>query len=62
MIYVVVLCLYLGLLLVIGLLWQKRTKGDEDYYLGGRRIGVWVTALSYVAAYFSSVVIVGGAG
>lgn len=62
MIYVVVLCLYLGLLLVIGLLWHKRTKGDEDYYLGGRRIGVWVTALSYVAAYFSSVVIVGGAG
>lgn len=61
-IYSIVLVLYLGLLLVVGLFTSRRLRHVGDFYLGGRRIGPWVTALSYTAAYFSSVVIIGGGG
>ncbi len=61
-IYSLVLILYMALLLAIGLFTSRRLRNLEDFYLGGRRVGPWVTALSYVAAYFSSVVIIGGGG
>ncbi|MGQ9602378.1 MAG: sodium/proline symporter [Candidatus Bipolaricaulia bacterium] len=62
LIYSLVLALYLGLLLAIGLFTSRRLHNVADFYIGGRRVGPWVTALSYVAAYFSSVVIIGGGG
>ncbi|MCR4405056.1 MAG: sodium/solute symporter [Candidatus Acetothermia bacterium] len=61
-IYSIVLALYLSLLLLVGLFTSRRLRHVGDFYLGGRRIGPWVTAFSYVAAYFSSVVIIGGGG
>ncbi len=61
-VYGLVLVLYMGMLVVVGLLTSRRMRSGEDYYLGGRSIGPWVTSLSYVAAYFSSVVIIGGGG
>ncbi|MEO0162046.1 MAG: sodium/proline symporter [candidate division WOR-3 bacterium] len=60
LIYAMVIVLYLLLLLVIGIISGRKTKDTSDFYLGGRNIGPWVTSLSYVAAYFSSVVIIGG--
>ncbi|MGD8978955.1 MAG: sodium/proline symporter [candidate division WOR-3 bacterium] len=62
LVYALVLIAYLAVLIVVGLVTGRRTKSVEDFYLGGRQIGPWVTALSFVAAYFSSVVIVGGGG
>lgn len=62
LVYTLVLIAYLLVLIVVGLITGRRTKSVEDFYLGGRQIGPWVTALSFVAAYFSSVVIVGGGG
>ncbi|MBE0433222.1 sodium/proline symporter, partial [candidate division WOR-3 bacterium] len=62
LIYSLILLAYLGALVLIGFVTGRRTKSVEDFYLGGRQIGPWVTALSFVAAYFSSVVIVGGGG
>jgi SSS family solute:Na+ symporter len=59
-IYATVLGAYLALLILMGLWMGRRTKSALDYYIGGRRVGPWVTAFSFVAAYFSSVVIVGG--
>ena len=61
-IYSLILIVYLGALVLIGMITGRRTKSVEDFYIGGRQIGPWVTALSFVAAYFSSVVIVGGGG
>ena len=61
-IYAVVLTGYMVLLLAIGVFTSRRMRSAEDFYLGGRKVGPWVTSLSYVAAYFSSVVIVGGGG
>lgn len=61
-VYAIIIIAYLALLILVGLITGRRTKSVEDFYIGGRKIGPWVTALSFVAAYFSSVVIVGGGG
>jgi SSS family transporter len=61
-VYAAVLAGYMGLLLLIGALASRRSSTREGFYLGGRTIGPWVTSLSYVAAYFSSVLIIGGGG
>lgn len=58
--YIVVLLLYLLILGTVGVLSSRRLKSSADYAIGGRSIGPWVTALSFVAAYFSSVLIIGG--
>jgi SSS family solute:Na+ symporter len=60
--YIVVLAVYLALLAGIGIFTSRRLKSSADFAIGGRTIGPWVTALSFVAAYFSSVVIIGGGG
>jgi len=58
--YIVVLLLYLLILGTVGVFSSRRLKSSADYAIGGRSIGPWVTALSFVAAYFSSVLIIGG--
>jgi solute:Na+ symporter, SSS family len=58
--YFSVLAVYFIFLVVIGLISKKGTKSSSDYLIGGRKIGAMVSALSFVAAYFSSVVIIGG--
>jgi SSS family solute:Na+ symporter len=59
-VYVLVLVLYLGALAAIGVKLSGRTRSAGDFAIGGRGVGPWVTALSFVAAYYSSVVIIGG--
>ena len=59
-VYATVLGLYLAMLVGMGLWMARRTRNAADFYIGGRQVGPWVTAFSFVAAYFSSVVIVGG--
>jgi Na+/proline symporter len=62
-IYTLVLFFYLVSLFIIGVLTSARMKRSaEGFYLGSRSLGPWVTAFSFVAAYFSSVVIIGGGG
>jgi SSS family solute:Na+ symporter len=62
LVYVGVLAVYLAILAGVGILTSRRLKSSSDFALGGRSIGPWVTALSFVAAYFSSVLIIGGGG
>jgi len=59
-VYVGVLVVYLGILAMIGLIMGRRGRTAEGFAIGGRSVGPWVTALSFVAAYYSSVVIIGG--
>ena len=59
-VYIVVLTVYLGGLAAIGMVMSGRSKSVGDFAIGGRSVGPWVTALSFVAAYYSSVVIIGG--
>jgi len=59
-VYGTILGAYLIALVLMGLWMARRTRSAADFYIGGRQVGPWVTAFSFVAAYFSSVVIVGG--
>lgn len=59
-VYILVLLVYLGLLAAIGWAMGGRNRSAADFAIGGRSVGPWVTALSFVAAYYSSVVIIGG--
>lgn len=57
---IIVMAVYFAVLITIGILTQKKVKGAADFHIGGRQIGPWVTSLSFVATYFSSVLIIGG--
>ncbi len=59
-VYILVLIVYLGILAAIGIMMSGRSRSAGDFAIGGRSVGPWVTALSFVAAYYSSVVIIGG--
>ncbi len=46
----------------IGYWAMKKTKNVSDFFLGGRNIGPWMSALAYGTTYFSAVLFVGYAG
>ncbi|MDP8226390.1 MAG: sodium:solute symporter [Candidatus Celaenobacter polaris] len=53
---------YALFLLGIGLYGMKRSKTFNDYFLGSRSIGPWLSAFTYGTAYFSAVLLIGFAG
>lgn len=57
-----ILAVYIAVMIGIGLYTSKRTKSAEDFMLGGRNVGSWLTAFSYGTTYFSAVVFIGYAG
>lgn len=61
-VHILVLAAYLLLLFILGWVARSRARSAEGFYLGSRSVGAWVTAFSFVAAYYSSVVIIGGGG
>ncbi|MBR2283977.1 MAG: sodium:solute symporter family protein [Ruminococcus sp.] len=58
----VMLAVYVAIMLAIGFYTSKRTKSSNDFMLGGRNVGSWLTAFSYGTTYFSAVVFIGYAG
>ncbi|MDD7515823.1 sodium:solute symporter family protein [Ruminococcus flavefaciens] len=58
----VILAIYIAIMVGIGIYMSKRTKSSEDFMLGGRSVGSWLTAFSYGTTYFSAVVFIGYAG
>ncbi len=54
--------IYVLLMVGVGLWGLRRTKTLDDFFLGGRSFGPWITAFSYGTNYFSAVVFVGFAG
>ncbi|QQE09938.1 sodium transporter [Planctomycetota bacterium] len=59
---IVLFCVFLCLMFGIGLWGMKKTRSVDDYVLGGRGIGPWMSALSFGTAYFSAVLFIGFAG
>lgn len=57
-----IISLYVLMLLTIGYLTMKKTKSVDDFFLGNRSIGPWVSAFAYGTTYFSAVVFIGYAG
>ena len=50
---------YLAIMLVIGFVYSKRNNSTEDFYLGGRKMGPLVTAMSAEASDMSSWLLMG---
>lgn len=51
--------LYLGLMITIGIKYMKNSNSAEDFYLGGRKLGPWTTALSAEASDMSGWLLMG---
>jgi SSS family solute:Na+ symporter len=56
------LVVFLALMTGIGIWGMKRTKTLGDFFLGGRTLGPWVSAVAYGTSYFSAVIFIGFAG
>lgn len=54
--------LFAAMMLVIGMISIKKTNTMDDFLLGGRNIGPWISAFAYGTTYFSAVVFIGYAG
>lgn len=54
--------LFIAITVGIGLYFRNRAANVNDFVLGGRNVGPWLTAFAYGTSYFSSVVFVGYAG
>lgn len=59
---IVALLLFSALMVAVGVTSYKKTKTIDDFLLGNRKIGAWLSAFSYGTAYFSAVIFVGYAG
>ncbi|MCX6568679.1 MAG: sodium:solute symporter [Candidatus Aminicenantes bacterium] len=62
LIKIIVIGTYAVMTLVIGWLGLKKARTFNDYFLGGRTVGPWMSAFTYAAAYFSAVLFIGFAG
>ena len=49
-------------MIAVGLYSRKHASNVNDFVLGGRSVGPWLTAFAYGTSYFSAVVFVGYAG
>jgi SSS family solute:Na+ symporter len=59
---IVFLAVFLALMTGIGIWGMKKTKTLGDFFLGGRTLGPWVSAVAYGTSYFSAVIFIGFAG
>ena len=56
------LVVFFAIMVLVGIRSHKRVSNVNDFVLGGRQVGPWLTAFAFGTAYFSSVVFVGYAG
>jgi len=56
------LLVFFAIMLAVGLYSRKHATNVNDFVLGGRSVGPWLTAFAYGTSYFSAVVFVGYAG
>jgi Na+/proline symporter len=62
MVKYVILGAFLLLMVLFGIFSSRKVKTTDDYVLGGRKIGPWLSAFAYGTTYFSAVIFVGYAG
>ena len=59
---IIFLVIFFGVMIGVGLYSRKHATNVNDFVLGGRAVGPWLTAFAYGTSYFSAVVFVGYAG
>lgn len=62
LIKIILLILFFGCMIAVGLYARKSANSMTDFVLGGRSVGPWLSAFAYGTSYFSAVVFVGYAG
>ncbi len=62
LIKIILLLLFFGSMIAVGLYARKSANSMTDFVLGGRSVGPWLSAFAYGTSYFSAVVFVGYAG
>ncbi len=59
---IAILVIYALILAAISLYTVRRTKTLDEFFLGGRKMGAWMSAFAYGTSYFSAVIFIGYAG
>jgi len=59
---IIMLVVFFSIMIVVGIYSRKHATNVNDFVLGGRSVGPWLTAFAYGTSYFSAVVFVGYAG
>lgn len=59
---ILLLLIFFGIMIYVGLYSRKHATNMNDFVLGGRGVGPWLTAFAYGTSYFSAVIFVGYAG
>lgn len=62
MIKIVLLILFFGIMIGVGVYSRKKSTDVNGFVLGGRAVGPWLTAFAFGTSYFSAVIFVGYAG
>lgn len=62
MLSIILLVMFPASLVGSGLWRMKKTRTLGDFFLGGRTIGPWISAVAYGTTYFSAVLFIGFAG
>lgn len=59
---IILLLAFVAVTVGVGIIARKRTADVNQFVLGGRNIGPWMSAFAYGTTYFSAVIFVGYAG
>ncbi len=57
-----ILAVFVVVLVSIGIYSRRRTQTVDDFFIGSRTVGPWLSAFAYGTTYFSAVLFVGYAG
>jgi len=58
----ILLLAFLVVMVSVGVWGMKKTTTLNDFFLGGRTLGPWISAFAYGTTYFSAVIFIGFAG
>ena len=59
---IIMLIIFFVIMIGIGIWGMRKTTSLADFFLAGRSIGPWISAMAYGTTYFSAVVFIGFAG
>lgn len=58
----VFLGIFVVIMVVVGIISKRKINNVQDFFLGGRKMGPWLSAFAYGTTYFSAVIFIGYAG
>ncbi|HRR37040.1 MAG TPA: sodium:solute symporter, partial [Clostridia bacterium] len=62
MIKIIIIAIFIAIQVAVGIYSVRKIKNIDDFLLGGRKMGAWLSALAYGTSYFSAVIFIGYAG